>query len=257
MESHRDELFRSTASRPSGFRFDERTAEVFDDMLRRSIPFYLEQQCIVAELAKRFWIPGTDIYDLGCSTGTLLVELGHELPRCGHLVGYDDSPPMLEKAAVKVEENRLGDRIELRCGDLTRDLSGLPLENASVVALCWTLQFIPPVRRDNVIRWIYRGLVPGGILLVTEKVLTNNAPVNRPFIELYYAFKRRNEYSDDEILRKREALENVLVPYRSDEDQALLRRGGFEIVETFFQWCNFAGFLCVKEPRASPALGHG
>jgi tRNA (cmo5U34)-methyltransferase len=225
---------------------------VFDDMLRRSIPFYREQQSMVTELGRKFWIPGTDVYDLGCSTGTTLINLARELPEPARLVGYDNSAPMLERAAAKVAESGQEDRIELRLGDLDEDLSRLPLENASVVTLCWTLQFIRPLRRDNLIRWIYRGLVEDGILLVTEKVLTNNSPMNRFFTELYYEFKRRNGYSEGEIVRKREALENVLVPYRSDENEEMFRRGGFEIVETFFQWCNFAGFLCVKKPMDLP-----
>jgi tRNA (cmo5U34)-methyltransferase len=248
----RDTLFRSTAARPGDFRFDERTAEVFDDMLRRSIPFYREQQGMIAELGGRFWVPGTDAYDLGCSTGTTLVNLARELPEPATVVGYDNSLPMLDRAAAKVAESGLEERIELRFGDLGEDLSRLPLEHASVVTLCWTLQFIPPLRRDSLIRWIYRGLVEDGTLLVTEKILTESSPMNRFFTELYHEFKRRNGYSAGEIARKREALENVLVPYRTEENLEMFRRAGFEIVETFFQWCNFAGYICVKKPAASP-----
>jgi len=82
---------------------------------------------------------------------------------------------------------------------------------------------------------------------VTEKTLTNNSDVNRYFIDFYYDFKRRNGYSEQQIARKREALENVLIPYRVDENFELLRRCGFETVETFFQWYNFAGFMAVKK----------
>jgi tRNA (cmo5U34)-methyltransferase len=91
-------------------------------------------------------------------------------------------------------------------------------------------------------------LVDGGVLVVAEKVLTNDSEMNRFFVDLYYDFKRRNGYSENEILRKREALENVLIPYRADENQELVRRNGFEIVETFFRWYKFSGFLCVKKP---------
>ena len=83
--------------------------------------------------------------------------------------------------------------------------------------------------------------------MVTEKVLTNNTHTNRFFIEFYYDFKRKNGYSGEEIIRKREALENVLIPYRIEENLEMFRRNGFEIVETFFQWYNFAGYLCVKK----------
>jgi tRNA (cmo5U34)-methyltransferase len=125
-------------------------------------------------------------------------------------------------------------------------LDGIKLENASVIAMCWTLQFVRPLNRERVIQWIYNSLVPGGALIVTEKTLANNPEMNRFFIELYYDFKKRNKYSPAEIRRKREALENVLIPYRACENIELFRKGGFEIVETFFQWYNFAGYLCVK-----------
>jgi tRNA (cmo5U34)-methyltransferase len=242
----RDEVFLKTAARPSEFEFNAEVAEVFDDMLVRSIPFYLEQQYIITEIGRRFWLEGTDIYDLGCSTATTLINLCREIEGPARLIGYDSSIPMLERAKRKIKETGFEDRIEVRYGDLNGDLSQLFLENASVVTTCWTLQFINPLRRDNLIKWISNGLVEGGALVVTEKVLTNDTHMNRFFNDFYYDFKRRNRYSEEEILRKREALENVLIPYRIDENLELFRRNGFQIVETFFQWYNFAGFLCVK-----------
>jgi tRNA (cmo5U34)-methyltransferase len=244
----RDRVFEHGAARASDFTFNREVAAVFDDMLARSIPLYAEQQCMIRELAQKFWIPGTTVYDLGCSTATTLLALCQTLPAPARFVGYDNSEPMVERARQKVQESGFEDRVELRIGDLNGDLALLELQNASVAALCWTLQFIRPLRRDAVVRWIYDGLVEDGILLVTEKVLTNDSHTNRFFVDLYYDFKRRNGYSDHEILRKREALENVLIPYRAEENQELFRRNGFEIAEPFFRWYNFTGFLCVKKP---------
>ena len=102
------------------------------------------------------------------------------------------------------------------------------------------------LKRDRLIRKIFDSLVDGGVLVVTDKVLTNDSNMNRFFIDFYYDYKRRNGYTEEEIVRKREALENVLIPYRFDENFELFKRNGFQIVETFFQWNNFAGFLCVK-----------
>ncbi len=242
----RDRLFEHTASRTSDFEFDERVAAVFDDMLLRSIPLYLEQQSMIAEIAARFWTPDSRVYDLGCSTGTMLVTLARTLGPGARLVGYDNATPMLERAARKVAESGCADRIELRFADLNVIPAVLDLSGASVVAMCWTLQFVRPLSRDQLVRHLYDSLRPGGVLLVTEKVLTSTSHMNRLFVELYYEFKRRNAYTDQEITRKREALENVLVPYRIEENIELFRRNGFSIVETFFQWYNFAGFLCVK-----------
>lgn len=241
----RDQIFETRMTQPGDFTFDAQVAEVFDDMLMRSVPFYAEQQRMLAELARKFWKPGTRIYDLGCATGTTLLGLAERIGEAGELVGYDNAPPMLERARDKIAGQGLEQRVRVCEGDLS-DAAGLKFENASVVTLCWTLQFIAPAQRDHLIRRIYEGMVDGGALLVTEKIVTAADALHDPFVELYYAFKRRNGYSDNEIARKREALENVLIPCSIAENAALFRRCGFETVETFFQWYNFAGFLCVK-----------
>ena len=246
MGENRDEVFAAGDQRGSDFVFNEEVASVFDDMLVRSVPFYLEQQRIIQEAAQKFWIEGTNVYDLGCSTGTTLIALANALGPKARLIGYDNSRPMLDRARSNAIEAGVSERIELEFADLNKDLSDVPLDNASVVTLCWTLQFVRPLQRDRLVRSIYKGLVDGGALLVTEKTLTNDSAMNRFFIEFYYDFKRRNGYSDQEIMRKREALENVLVPYRVDENIDMYKRAGFRIVETFFQWYNFVGFLSVK-----------
>lgn len=243
-----DEVFKHVGGRTTDFEFDEQVAEVFDDMLTRSVPFYLEQQRMIGEIARKFWIPGTRVYDLGCSTGTTLISLARLLGEGAQLTGYDNSEPMIERARKNLSDCGLADRIEIRNGDLNGDLSDMTLDDAGVVTMCWTLQFVRPLHRNRLVRWIYDSLVEDGVLLVTEKTLTNNTHTNRFFIDFYYDFKRRNRYSEDEILRKREALENVLIPYRLDENLEMLAESGFEIVEPFFQWYNFAGFLCIKKP---------
>ncbi|MCP9820363.1 carboxy-S-adenosyl-L-methionine synthase CmoA [Synechococcus sp. Cruz-9H2] len=242
----RDRLFAQTTSRTSDFEFTEAVAEVFDEMVERSVPLYPEQQSMVMELCSKFYPKDSSIYDLGCSTGTTLAHLATRLPPTAKLIGYDSSAPMLDQARLKLEQLGHSTRIELRTCDLNDDPSSLDLENAGVALLCWTLQFVRPLNRDLLINQIYQSLRPGGVLIVTEKILTINSHMNRFFVDLYHDFKRRNQYSDTEIMRKREALENVLVPYRLDENYELFRRNGFQHVETFFQWYNFAGFLCIK-----------
>lgn len=248
--SKRDAVFATTAARGGDFEFNEQVAEVFDDMLIRSVPLYLEQQHLVAELARKFWIEGTHVFDLGCSTATTLVNIARELGPSAQLVGYDNSPAMLEQARKKIAASGMDSRIDLRLGDLDGNPQDLDLHNAGIVTMCWTLQFVRPARRERLIRFIGDNLVDGGVLIVTEKVLTKSKSMNNRFIEFYYEYKRRNGYSDGEIQRKREALENVLVPYRADENMEMFRQSGFAVVEPFFQWYNFAGFLCVKTQPA-------
>lgn len=242
----RDRLFRDSAPKDSGFKFDAKVAAVFNDMITRSVPFYVEQQRMVAEIVRQYWQPGTNIYDLGCATGTTLINLSREVSGSGRLIGYDNSAPMLEQARYAIAAHGLAERISLRIGDLDGDPAALSLENAGVVLLCWTLQFVRPVNRYALVRMIHDVLVDGGVLLVTEKVLANNADLDRDFIAFYYASKVRTGYSETEIHKKREALENVLVPYRVDENKKLFADNGFRVVETFFQWYNFAGFICQK-----------
>lgn len=244
----RDDVFATDEARAADFEFDEKVAEVFDDMVGRSVPYYAEQQRMICELGRTFWKPGRKVYDLGSSTATTLIALSRELPEEARLVGYDNSRPMIERAQAKLVDEGLDARIELRYADLNQPAAALDLSAAGVVTMCWTLQFVRPLQRDHVIRHIYESLAEDGVLILTEKVLTNSGSMNRFFVDFYYDYKRRNGYSEVEIARKREALENVMIPYRIDEDLELLRRNGFEIVEPFFQWYNFVGFVCVKKP---------
>lgn len=243
---NRDDIFDNGKPRSSDFTFDDEVAAVFDNMIARSVPLYAEQQRMIVEVVKRYWRPGGDIYDLGCATGTTLISLGRELDGPGRLIGYDSSAAMVKQARGAVAAEGLGDRIELRLGDLDRDPQALALDGAGVVLLCWTLQFVRPLQREALIRRIHESLVDGGVLVVTEKVLSNARDLDRDFIDFYYAFKESTGYSQTEIHKKRMALENVLVPYRIDENKEMFRRNGFRAVDSFFQWFNFVGFLCVK-----------
>jgi tRNA (cmo5U34)-methyltransferase len=238
-----DELFRRQRTLIDDFDFGKETAEVFDDMLARSIPFYGELQRMIAELAADFAQDGTTVYDLGCSTGTTLATLDRAVPGEIRLVGIDSSPDMLERARGKLEAATTHRPVELLCLDLER---GVPVHDASLVVMILTLQFIRPLRREAVIADIAQGLVERGALILVEKVLSGNSLVNRLFIEHYYDFKRRNGYSDMEIAQKREALENVLVPYHDAENRELLLRNGFRYCEPFFRWYNFCGILAIK-----------
>jgi len=241
----RDGLFVEQRRRVDDFDFGKNTAVVFDDMLDRSVPFYPEIQRMVAELAVDFAADGTTIYDLGCSTATTIAQIDRGLPAGMDVryVGIDSSPEMLALAAKKLAESGVTRPCELRHGDLN---SNLEISNASVVLLVLTLQFVRPLHRERIIREIYEGLEPNGCLILVEKVLGENSAFNRLFINHYYEMKRRNGYSDLEIAQKREALENVLVPYRFEENKELLRGQGFRHVDTFFKWYNFCAMVAMK-----------
>jgi tRNA (cmo5U34)-methyltransferase len=241
----RDQIFASPAPKVADFDFGDRTASVFDDMLGRSVPFYAEMQHMIAELSSDYAAEGTSIYDLGCSTGTTILQIAQAIPRDRNVryVGVDSSPEMLEIARKKLSESGFDRPFDLECADLN---AGVRIDNASVVLLVLTLQFIRPLYRERLIRSIYEGLTENGAIILVEKVLGENSEFNRLFIQHYYEMKRENGYSDLEIAQKREALENVLVPYRLEENKTLLREQGFRHVEIFFKWYNFCAVIATK-----------
>lgn len=239
----KDEVYREARNRIGDFTFDRSVATVFDDMVSRSVPFYGEIQRMIVELAGDFVVPESAVYDLGCSTGTTLINLHPHLDPGVRFVGIDNSEEMLAKCRTKLAEHGVERPLELRCLDLNE---GVQVDDASLVMLVLTLQFIRPLRRDRLIADIYRGLRPQGCLLLVEKVLGEESLFNRLFIKYYYEMKRRNGYTETEIAQKREALENVLIPYKLLENRELLLRTGFRAVDVFFKWYNFCGIVAVK-----------
>jgi len=239
----KDKLFAKKNKKMGDFNFGKETAEVFDDMLDRSVPLYRELQRMIGELAGEFAQDDTSVYDLGSSTGITLLTLQKSISKNVTLVGMDYSHAMLEKCREKLVEAKVDKTFELRCADLNQPIA---ITNASVVVLNLTLQFVRPLYRDHLIKSIYDGLVDKGCLILVEKVLGDDSTFNRQFIKFYYEMKKRQGYSEMEIAQKREALENVLIPYRLDENKQLLVRNGFSSLDVFYKWYNFCGIVAVK-----------
>lgn len=243
-KTEHDSVFKEEITKVSDFVFGTTVVKVFDDMVSRSVPFYNETQRMLAEIAADHVKEGSFVYDLGCSTGTTMIEVDKLIPSDIRFVGIDESPEMLEKCDVKLKECNFVRPYDLILGDLHEEL---PIKNASVVILSLTLQFVRPLYRERLLKNIYAGLNPGGVLLLVEKVLAENSIFNRDFIKYYYNYKRRNHYSEMEISQKREALENVLIPYKLSENLLLLKEAGFTYCETFFKWYNFSGMIAYKK----------
>ncbi len=241
-DAQRDTLFQ-VDSIPEDFVFNERVVEVFDDMLDRSIPFYREVIEASARLLDKFLIPGDTVYDLGCANGTSLLEFSRLLQHINlSFVGIDNSQAMLDKARLKAELYRKQDRTSFSFEDITT----FNHPGAGGVILNYTLQFIRPLQREPFLKNVFDNLRPGGILLVSEKVINHDPRLNRDYIDIYHRFKIARGYSELEIAKKREALENVLIPFSVAENLAMLSTTGFTPVETYFRWFNFASFVAVK-----------
>lgn len=240
-----DDIFSDPKNQVDDFNFGKETARVFDDMLDRSVPFYREMQRIIGELAGEFATDGSQIWDLGCSTCNSFLAIESRLdPEADvRFVGIDSSEEMLERARRKLVDAGFGRDYTLTFADLNQSIA---IENASVVLLLLTLQFVRPLNRERLLADIFKGMNKNGALILIEKVLGEDSTFNRLFIDKYYAFKKRKGYSELEIAQKREALENVLVPYRLKENEELLLHTGFASVEIFFKWYNFAGIIARK-----------
>ncbi|GAB4331788.1 MAG: carboxy-S-adenosyl-L-methionine synthase CmoA [Flammeovirgaceae bacterium] len=239
----KDEVFKEVGTGSADFKFGANVVAVFDDMVTRSVPFYIEIQRMISEMVQDFGVSGTNVYDLGCSTGTTFLNIDKILPKDITFIGIDNSQEMLDKCEKNLREAGVSRNLELKFADLNK---GIHLENASIVIMCLTLQFVRPLYREKLIKNIYEQLNTNGCLIVVEKVLGEYSLFNRLFIKYYYDMKRRHNYSEIEISQKREALENVLIPYKLEENKELLFNTGFRYVDTFFKWYNFSGIIAVK-----------
>jgi tRNA (cmo5U34)-methyltransferase len=222
------------------FEFDEEVAAVFDDMLERSVPFYKESQKITEFFTLKQLQNGGRAYDLGCSTASLFINISKKLKNSAILIGLDNSEAMLEQARKKCEA--FGADVELKNADILE----YEYKEADVFVSNYTLQFIRPLVREELIKKIVLSLKKDGIFIFSEKVISHQAKLNKDLIECYYDFKKEQGYSEYEIMQKREALENVLVPYSEDENIKMAKNCGFSHCEVLFRWANFATFIAIK-----------
>jgi len=238
-----DRIYQTRRKNVPPFAFNKAVAHVFDDMIRRSVPMYGEVVRRQAQMARQRYQPGTRIYDLGCSNGNLAMALCACMPVGGfEMVAVDSSRPMLaefEKQLTAI--GRSGD-VSLICDDIR----GVEMTRASVVVVNYTLQFIPPPDRDALLQRIHDALIPGGVLMFSEKIVHPDPSLSTLQVDFYYRFKRENGYSELEISQKREALENVLVPETVDAHQDRLRRCGFNDFDLWMKWFNFCSWICLK-----------
>jgi tRNA (cmo5U34)-methyltransferase len=236
-----DTLFTKPISKQ--FEFDADVAMVFDDMLSRSVPYYKESQQLTKKFAVNALSKGGKVVDLGCSTASLLLEIERTLKKLNIdavLVGIDNSTAMIEHAHKKIEAYHCA--ITLIEGDILET----PFGATNVVISNYTLQFIRPLLRETLIQKIYDSLQEGGVFIFSEKVLSPNATLNKELIDCYYDFKKEQGYSEYEIVQKREALENVLIPYTMMENITMCEKVGFRSCDVLFRWANFATFIAHK-----------
>lgn len=229
---------------PDGrWEFDEYVADVFDDMLARSIPQYEVMRSAVHGIAVARHKPNGRILDLGTSRGAALRDLIYTLGAHARYVGIDVSEPMLDAARTE-----LAAWIDLGYAAIDfHDLrTGLPPGEWQTVLSVLTLQFTPIEYRPHILDAIYRQLSPGGTLILVEKVLGANAEIDRLMVDRYLASKSSAGYTPEQIARKRLALEGTLVPVTARMNEQFLADAGFIRVDCFWRWMNFAGWVAIR-----------
>lgn len=239
----KDSIYATPLDAIAAFAFDERVVSVFPDMIQRSVPGYSTIMAMTGVLAERYAQPQTRCYDLGCSLGASTLSMrSHLNGRDCRIIAVDNSPAMLERCRTIIDTDPGDTPVEL----LLEDIATTPVENASVVVLNFTLQFIPQAQREALLARIGAGMHRGGVLVLSEKIRFDDPHLQELNTDLHHAFKSANGYSDLEISQKRSALENVLHPESIDAHQQRLRRAGFSSVDVWFQCFNFASLVAIK-----------
>jgi len=248
MSNQKDTIYANTLSTVDSFNFDERVASVFSDMISRSVPSYQPILAMLPTITREFRMHEHNYYDLGCSLGAGLHAMAEGLKHSidladinATLIGIDTSAAMLARAR------------DYRCpyDNLTvqfteQDLVQTHIQNAAIVLMNFTLQFIALEQRDQIIGNVYKGLAPGGALVLSEKVCFADPKTNQTMIDIHHRYKADQGYSQLEISQKRDAIENVLVPETLDTHIHRLRKAGFSVVTPWLQNLQFLSILAVK-----------
>ncbi|MDQ7050428.1 MAG: carboxy-S-adenosyl-L-methionine synthase CmoA [Enterobacterales bacterium] len=229
---------------PQPFQFDEKVAAVFPDMIKRSVPGYNDIILQIQKLAGRFIKANSHAYDLGCSLGaaSLAMSYGNQQHDV-EIIGIDNSAAMLKQCQRNIDKFKLTTPISLQQEDILR----VQFKSISMLVLNYTLQFIQPEQRLGLLNNIFDAMLPGAILLISEKIHFRDPKINQLMIELHHQFKRDNGYSELEISQKRSALEKVLLAETRDKHLQRLKEVGFNQVVCWHQQINFASFIAIKD----------
>ena len=247
-----DRLFSQPLDKLVDFNFDEKVANVFPDMINRSVPGYASIVAMTGILSAEFYQANSYCYDLGCSLGASSLSMAKAInDESLKIIAVDNSQAMLDQAQVLLQQSDPKDSasgkghitpIELICDDI----NNIYIANASVVVMNFTLQFIAPENRAALLKKIYQGMKKNGILILSEKLNYTDAAQQKLLIDMHHFFKKANGYSDLEISQKRQTLENVLLPETLEQHKIRLQQAGFSQMEQWFQCFNFSSLIAIK-----------
>ncbi|MFT5712862.1 MAG: tRNA (cmo5U34)-methyltransferase [Glaciecola sp.] len=238
-----DSIYQKQQNKVDDFRFNRQVVDVFPDMIERSIPGYANIIDGVGRLAAKFTVAKSNVYDLGCSLGAASLSIAkHNRQQDIQIIGIDNSPEMVERCQRHVDSYTYGTPIDIR----EADIIDFDIKNASVIVMNFTLQFIEPKLRNDLMAKLFDALLPSGILILSEKIKLDNEVMNSAIIDLHHDFKRENGYSNLEISQKRTALENVMILDEYSLHEKRLFETGFDAVSIWYQQLNFVSFFAIK-----------
>ncbi|MDF7667640.1 carboxy-S-adenosyl-L-methionine synthase CmoA [Orbaceae bacterium ESL0727] len=243
MNTKKDSLFSVPINKLGDWTFDEKVAEVFPDMVQRSVPGYANIIAMIGMLASRFVKANTTIYDLGCSLGAATLSIRRQITEenC-QIIAVDNSEPMIERCKRHIDAYKANTPVNVICADI----ADIEMENASMVVLNFTLQFLSPGARQQILNKIYQALIPNGILVLSEKFSFADDTINDLLFNMHLDFKRANGYSELEISQKRTMLENVMLTDTIETHKDRLLKAGFNHINTWFQCFNFGSIIAIK-----------
>lgn len=244
MIKKQDDIYASPLNEIIDFDFDEKVAEVFPDMIQRSVPGYGTMISTIGILAAKYAQANSRCYDLGCSLGAVSLAMRQRInqPDCT-IIAVDNSEAMVERGLQLLASDTSSKvPVEMVCADI----QDVTIAKASVVVLNFTLQFIPPDERMELLTRIYQGMNPGGLLILSEKIAFEDHIKQDFHNEAHHDFKRANGYSDLEISQKRTALERVMIPESLACHKQRLQEAGFAMSEVWFQCFNFTSIAAIK-----------
>lgn len=243
INSTRDIIYTTPQKNITDFVFDESVVNVFDDMIKRSVPGYSAVVNMVGCLASMYVQEDSQCYDLGCSLGASTLSMSKAIKKDSiRIIAVDNSKAMVKKCKENISKCVSDVNINVICDDI----QNVKIENASMVILNFTLQFIEPNKREELLKKIYDGMLPGGVLLISDKIAFEDKKEQELQTNLHHTFKKLNGYSDLEIAQKRTALENVLIPDTLLTHQNRLSKVGFSEGHVWFQCFNFASMIAFK-----------
>jgi tRNA (cmo5U34)-methyltransferase len=237
-----DRIYATPLQKISDFTFDESVARVFPDMIQRSVPGYTTIIPMIELMTERYVQPNTFCYDLGCSLGASTLAMRHGMKKTNaRLIAIDNSEAMLDRCSHYIELDNSPTPVELVC----QDMLVTDFHPCSVVTMNFTLQFLPPNARFQILKQISDALTPKGVMILSEKICFD--PSEQTHLEqLHLDFKKANGYSEMEISQKRSSLEKVLIPETIEKHKQRIIDAGFSEVFLWYQCFNFVSFLAIK-----------